>query len=112
MKTLIALLVSTLTGCTSIHTYVDGWPELKTVVHVVPDGQVYPSCSSLLSWWQKAIITLPLACSKISLDKGTCDIYVGETSTESTLQHELEHCKGGDHGDILQKGFDKWRAGK
>jgi uncharacterized protein YceK len=111
MKTILIAAALLLSGCSSIHTYVQDWPELKTRIHTIPDGDIYATCSKDLSWVTKyVLVALPLACAHINLPRKTCDIYVTETTTGPSLDHELAHCKGGDHGGISQAFFDRWKS--
>ena len=103
-----ALLASILLiGCTSPHTKVEGWPQLKVTVHEEPNyDRIYKMCYDGMPTWQKVMIPAIFACTWINLPAGTCDVYVvnGEY-----LDHELQHCAGWDHDGIMQGMYDEWK---
>lgn len=107
---LLALLLS---GCSTIHTYVDGWPQDMKVTHrYVSFGDVMDTCYKYLTTLDKLMLGVPLACAEIDLGKNTCDITMMETPGEYILEHEEAHCKGGDHDGILQGLFDNWKTSR
>ncbi|MDD5247890.1 MAG: hypothetical protein PHY45_02840 [Rhodocyclaceae bacterium] len=99
-------------GCaTEIDTYVQGWPTLNVTMHEHATGaEIWSRCWSDLPLWQKLLGTIPIACTWVDLDRGTCDVYIADHTFEGTIHHELEHCKGGDHDGIAQAIFDRWKA--
>ena len=107
------LLILLLAGCTTIHTYVPGWPQNVAVIHrVVEPGEVMDACYKYLTTLDKLMLAFPLACAEIDLDKNTCTITRQQDASAFVIAHEEEHCKGGDHDDILQNYFNEWTAAK
>lgn len=109
MKYLILLL----TGCTTIHTYVPDWPQNVKVNHsIVEYSQVFDTCYKYLTTFDKLMLAFPLACAEIDLDKNTCTITRTEDAFKFVVEHEEEHCKGGDHDGILQEYYNNWKGNK
>lgn len=110
MKTLFAI-IALLPACTTIHEYVEDWPKLDTQVHVVPAGEIFARCYQYAPVWQKLLGGVPLACAEIFFSKGECHVWVAENTTPETLEHEVEHCRGGDHDSLLQDALTAYRGG-
>jgi hypothetical protein len=103
-----------LTACAPIHHQVKGWPQnMKVTVHTIPEEKIFKQCfNPPKTPIDVLLLQLPLACSWVNLTTNTCDIYVSPTTTKGTLEHEYKHCKGGDHGGILQRYYDNWKKNK
>ncbi len=103
--TLAAMLFS----CLPITTKVEGWPQDLTIrVHKnVGFVEVQEKCYPSIPLPCKLMGGFAFQCAVIDLDQKTCDIYTiwGEAS-----EHELSHCRGGDHDGILQAYFDRWKC--
>jgi len=110
VKRLILIVVSLLIiGCSTIDGYVEGWPDLKITVHESHLLEINQKCWKYLSTIQKLLGSVVFGCSIIDLDQKTCDIYLAANSPELIMNHELAHCKGGDHPDgSLDKFYDEW----
>jgi hypothetical protein len=108
------LLAFSFAACAPIHNHVQGWPQdMKISVHVIPESEIFKRCFVSPQTFADALfMQLPIACAWTNLDKNTCDVYVSPTTTKDTLEHELEHCRGGDHGGKLKCYYDTWIAKK
>jgi len=96
MIRILALLL-TLSGCAPLATQ-PSWPSLPVSIHRIPDGEVYAKCARATPWWAHILFfpVLPLGCAERTAE-GTCIIWLGETSSDAVLEHELQHCRGYDH---------------
>lgn len=113
MKAAIFAAALLLAGCAAIHLHVDGWQDIPPTVHRIPDGKIYATCAPMVPLWQHIVLfpVLPIACTWFDWEKRTCDVYVGETSTQGTLEHELEHCQGMYHpGDLWPSDWQAWNT--
>ncbi len=110
MQRVFAMLIWLLiTGCSTIDGYVEGWPKLQTTIHESTLLEINQKCWQYTSITQKLLGSLTFGCAIFDLEKETCDIYVAPNSPEFILNHELAHCKGGDHPDhALDKFYDHW----
>lgn len=110
MKRFFFMLIALpIIGCTTIDGHVEGWPELKITIHDSNLLEINQKCWKYQSIAQKLLGSFSFGCSIYDLDKKTCDIYVVPNSPEFILDHELAHCKGGDHPDnSLDKFYDHW----
>jgi hypothetical protein len=106
-------IIALLSGCMPIHHQVRGWPQdLRVTVHTIPEEQIAGRCFvAPENPLDVLLLQLPIACAWMDLNRHTCDVYVTPTTPRSTLEHELEHCRGGDHGGRLQRYYDAWRHG-
>jgi hypothetical protein len=105
---LIATAVS-MAGCSTIGSYVEGWPPLKTTIHSSSLLEINQKCWMYLPTFNKLMGSVVFGCAVYNLDKKTCDVYVLPNSPAFILNHELAHCKGGDHpGGTLDKAYDYW----
>jgi hypothetical protein len=105
----IILISFFMIGCSTIGGYIDDWPELEIKVHKYSSYQINQKCWSSLSLSQKLIGSVALGCATIDLDKKTCDIYIASNSPEYIVNHEIAHCKGGDHPDHgIEEFFEHW----
>lgn len=113
MRTLALIVALVLAGCSSIDKKVEGFPQdLKIEYKVVTPGEVFSHCWQYLTTLQKVLLSIPLACAEIDLDTRTCTIIHHENTGEWVMEHEVGHCRGGDHDGILQAYFDEWKAKK
>ena len=110
MKKILLIAIAVLmVSCSTIGDYVEGWPQLKTTVHESNLLEINQKCWRYLSTVDKLLGGISFGCTIFDLDKKTCDIYVAPNSPEFILNHELAHCKGGDHADhSLDKLYDRW----
>lgn len=108
MKRIAALTAVLLAGCSFNTGYVQGWPLIPTeniAVHRVPYGDMLKACEiNPLAF----LISFPMGCARVNLYKNRCDVYVPEDPPLWIVQHELEHCNGGDHFGVLQAHYDAW----
>jgi hypothetical protein len=104
-----ALVTALLYSCLPITTRVEGWPQdLSIRVHKnVGFVEVQEKCYPSVPLHCKLMGGFAFQCAVIDLDQKTCDIYTiwGEAS-----EHELSHCRGGDHDGLLQAYFDRWKC--
>lgn len=108
MRWLFLLLA--LPGCVNTpHTRVEGWPAMKVREVVVPAGDIWGLCSPGMKWYHRALLSVPVACAHIDFVRGECTVFVAETTTAVTREHEHMHCEGWDHDGILADGFDAYR---
>ena len=96
-------------SCLPITTKVEGWPQDLTIrVHKnVGFNEVQEKCYASIPIACKLMGGIAIQCAVIDLDRKTCDIYTiwGEAS-----EHELAHCRGGDHDGLLQDYFNRWKC--
>ncbi len=104
-----ALAILILTSCTTIDKHVEDWPELKTAEHIAGFWEIQQRCYGSVPILYKLLGGVAMGCAYYDLDAKTCDIYVPFDATKTLLEHEREHCKGGDHNGAQQKVFDAWR---
>lgn len=108
-RSFLAFISLLIVGCSTIDIYVKDWPDLKIIFHESHLLEINQKCWIYLSTIQKLSGSLVFACSIIDLDKKTCDIYIADNSPEVIINHEIAHCKGGDHpGGRLEKFYDDW----
>lgn len=116
-----SLLVLLFTGCTNvklqdvisdnkypegIETYVKDWPKLKEEIKIVSYSDLYQKCAPHKpKGKEKGKI---YGCSEIDLMKKTCTIFLTEKHEKWALEHEQQHCKGGDHDNLLKNYHEKW----
>jgi hypothetical protein len=80
----IFLLMISYPGITS---HVEGWPQdLEVHEHVVSASIIADSCG-----------IFAIACAKANLYTGRCDVYLPSWAPDWIREHEIEHCRGGDH---------------
>jgi hypothetical protein len=103
---IICLMV---TGCQTINSYVEDWPELKITFHESYLLEINQKCRPFLTTFEKLMGSLVFGCTIYDLDKKNCDIYIAPNTPDFITQHELAHCKGGDHPDgKLEKRYKLW----
>jgi hypothetical protein len=104
----ILALALTCAGCAP-HLQVQGWPQLAITVDEVAPEQISSLCRPD-GWtlWQILTLSVPLACTWINLEAGTCRVIVPADPPGWLLEHELEHCAGWAHDDRLQQAYDLW----
>lgn len=109
MRTLLCLLAIILGGCTSIEKRVEGWPQDMVIrVHKnTPFMDIQRICWQGMPTWRKLLLSVCPTAAYVNLNTNTCDIYVLDDSEPT--EHELEHCKGGDHDGALQRYYDAWK---
>ena len=109
MKPLLILLVILCSSCTSIETRVAGWPQdMKITVHKnTPWLDIQKICWQGMPTWRKVLLSVCPTAAYVNLNTNTCDIFV--LGDEDPTEHELDHCKGGDHDGALQRYYDNWK---
>ncbi|ANI99648.1 hypothetical protein A8O14_05870 [Polynucleobacter wuianus] len=110
MKKLLAYIpLLLLQSCTSIGSHVQGWPQLQVSVHETSILEVNAQCWKYLPLANKNLGSISFGCSIYNLNRQTCDIYIPKGAPQSILEHEMEHCSGGDHLDhSLEEAFNEW----
>ena len=111
MRTLLALSAALLlfTGCTTIHTQIPNFPTLRVTEHQVPFSEMMAKCYPGMPLWMKLLGSFPLACAEFNFLNKTCDIYITPVSPDWVVEHEREHCTGGDHFGEVQGMLDRYR---
>jgi hypothetical protein len=107
--TMAVLLAAALAGCTTMTSKVENFPELRTTVRTVPDGNAAEICGTRMLGPVFGPLALVISCATIDLDKGTCEVILPEHAADGTLEHELDHCRGEWHGPGLQAYYDDWK---
>ena len=96
-------------SCLPITTQIAGWPQDLTIrIHQNAGfAEVQEKCYPSIPLPCKLLGGIATQCALIDLNQKTCDIYTiwGEAS-----EHELSHCRGGDHDGMLQAYFDRWKC--
>ncbi len=89
-----------------IHKYIDGFPELTVIKNLVNQDEIEKICTTKdnLRYSEEIV-----ACASISFENKTCNIYLPKRYRQWMLDHEQAHCRGGDHGGVLQAAFDRWK---
>ena len=96
-------------SCNYIASYVEGFPELQITVHESYLLEINQKCYKAMTGLQKLSGSIYLGCSVIDFKNKTCDIYIAKNSPEFIVNHELAHCKGGDHANhFLSNAYDAW----
>jgi hypothetical protein len=106
----VTVLVSAVViGCTTIDAQVEGFPQdLEVRVHKnVGLFAVTKKCWEHLPTWRKLLGSVCTQVAWIDLNSRTCDIY---TTAGDATEHEVAHCRGGDHDGQLQAFFDQYRG--
>lgn len=111
MRSLFLIAVLLLAGCaTRIERQVEGWPteRIKVRVHEnVGFLKVQQLCWGYVPLWRKMLGHISSQCTVVNLDALTCDVY---TIEDPAIEHEFEHCRGGDHDGTLQRVFNIWQS--
>lgn len=93
-----------------IYSYIDNFPTLNTKVILMSKEEMLKHCD------QSPIrehLGETLACAKINFKEETCIIHITENHERWVLDHELAHCKGGDHDDgSMEKNLALWKEGQ
>ena len=110
MIRLLAILLL-LSGCTTIDKQIAGWPILSVQYHELGFWEVQSKCWEHIPTMYKLLGGVAMACAEVNFDAGTCDIYHLRNPSKTDIEHELSHCRGGDHGGVLQKYFDMKKRG-
>lgn len=106
----LLLLVCLLSvSCSTIDKQVEGWPtEMHIVKHELSFLDIQAKCWGYLPLGYKVLGGVAMACAEVNLDTRTCDIYHMQNPSRYNMEHEINHCNGGDHDGILQRYFDSW----
>ena len=100
-----------LAGCQTMQPRIANMPKLDITVNEVNFFELQRQCYTYLPLWAKLLGGLSFGCAIIDFNKNTCTVYVMPNHT-SALEHELEHCAGGDHNNQLQKNYDNYLKSK
>ena len=103
---LLALTPVLLSGCATFtvdeltQPPVD-WPKLKVIEHRLPFSERTEACGGSMGRTIAALfipgISIPVGCSRVNFDKGTCEIWIPEEPEDEIEPHERGHCEGRDH---------------
>lgn len=108
-KFTFTLLHFFISSCSTITNQIDDWPELKITIHEASLVDLNTKCWSSLPIKKKILGAVVFGCAMYDLDKKTCDIYATPNAPSFILEHEISHCKGGDHSDDSQEEvFKHW----
>jgi hypothetical protein len=104
------LLLLVLSGCAGIDVHTEppkDWPLLTVHEHRVSFGAVFSRCYKYIPLPLKLLGSFPLACAEIDFVQKRCDIWMLQSTSADTREHELMHCAGHDHvGDATLR--DLW----
>lgn len=89
-----------------IESYVKGWPQLTEDVKYLNYSELHQKCGPHKPKGKEQAKIF--GCSEINLINKTCTIFLPANYEQWALDHEKEHCKGGDHDNILQDYYNKW----
>jgi hypothetical protein len=89
-----------------IESYVKDWPELTETIQYLSYSEIHQKCGGHKPKGKESAKVF--GCSEIDLMKKTCTIFLPTNYESWALAHEKEHCKGGDHDNILQDYHSKW----
>ena len=92
-----------------ITTYVENWPKLDQRLHYVTFLEINDRCWADMPWYWKVMGGIALACTHVDFEAGTCDVYVTSGSPPFIVDHEIEHCHGGDHDGTLRDALGRWK---
>jgi hypothetical protein len=104
------LLVSLLTGCTTIgHVPPPAdWPVLAVTVKRVEHKEIRAAC------WDTPWYMSVEACAVVRFSNMTCTILLDVTHGDEFLEHEQEHCRGKDHTNetTFADAWAKWKRSR
>lgn len=109
MKAFLLLLL--LTACTPMpHQRVIGpaWERYAVTEHVIGCWEMQRRCLPGVPFPIKPLLVASGGCATVDFERETCDIYTCAASVSFFLEHERLHCRGYDHGDTLQRGWDDY----
>ncbi len=89
-----------------IESYVKDWPNLVENIQYLSYSELNKKCGPHNPKGKEQAKIF--GCSEINLAKKTCTIFLPNNYESWALAHEKEHCKGGDHDNILQDYYHKW----
>ncbi len=89
-----------------IESYVKDWPLLTEKIEHLSYSELHQKCGSQKP--KGAEQAKIFGCSEINLVNKTCTIFLPNNYESWALAHEKEHCKGGDHDNIIQDYYNKW----
>ncbi len=89
-----------------IESYVKNWPTLIESIEYLNYSDLHQKCGQQKPKGKENAKIY--GCSEINLAKKTCTIFLPTNYESWALEHEREHCKGGDHEGLLQDYYDKW----
>ncbi len=89
-----------------IDSYIENFPMLREEIVILEHQEMLSKCEPNKPKGKRHAQVF--ACSGIDLDKKTCKIYLPKNYEQWALEHEKEHCKGGDHDNILNEYHQKW----
>lgn len=106
-------LALTLSGCSLIDTHrapPADWPALAVTEHHVSFSAMYRACAPYAGFG-----ALPVGCSVIFFERGTCEIFAPDLDAETLallIEHERAHCAGHDHigASTLAEGWQAYKA--
>jgi hypothetical protein len=96
-------------GCSTISSYVEGWPKLTVTVHDSNLVEINKKCWPYMPTFAKLTGSIALACTTVNFSENRCDIYLMPHTPQFIVDHEFAHCNGGDHSDhSMEKYYDRW----
>lgn len=115
---LISIVILAITGCSSvslkenstvegIEKYIPNFPTLSENIVYLSYPEMIDKCGKHKPPGKE--MAKVYGCSAIDLSKKTCTIYLPTNYESWALAHEKEHCKGGDHDDLITDYYKKWQ---
>ena len=112
MKRLISILcIPLLVGCQTMQPRIENMPKLDITVNEVGFFELQRQCYTYIPLWLKLLGAVSFGCAIIDFNKNSCTVYVMPNHT-SALEHELEHCAGGDHNNQLREYYNNYLKSK
>jgi len=110
-KILCILSLPLLVACQTMQPRIENMPKLDITVNEVGFFELQRQCYTYVPLWMKLLGSVSFGCAIIDFNKNTCTVYV-MPNHPAALEHELEHCAGGDHDDQLRKAYDNYLKSK
>lgn len=112
MKRLICIImVLLLVACYPMQPRIANMPKMDITVKEVDFLELQSQCYTYIPLWLKLLGALSFGCAIYNFNQNTCTIYVLPDS-DTALEHELEHCAGGDHNGQLQRDYNNYLKSK
>jgi hypothetical protein len=101
-------LVFLLAGCQAMEPRVPNFPKLDVTVNEINIFKLQYYCYGYVPLGYKLLGAISTGCAEINFSKNSCTVYVPTWAPDYILEHELEHCAGGDHNGRLQQMYDNY----
>jgi hypothetical protein len=104
-------MVLLLVACYPMQPRIANMPKLDITVNEVGFFELQSQCYKYIPLWFKLLGAVSFGCAIYNFNQNTCTIYVLPNHT-SALEHELEHCAGGDHYGQMQRDYNNYLKSK